>query len=52
MYKAFFNHLPGPFWLRIILMIILTLCLAAFLFEVAFPLIGEIMPNTESTVDA
>ena len=50
MYSAFFRHLPGPKWFRIIFMVILVACLIAFLMEVAFPIVSEYMENTGSTV--
>ena len=50
MYGAFFNHLPGPKWLRAIFMLILAACLVFFLMEVVFPMVSEYMENTESTV--
>lgn len=50
MYSAFFRHLPGPKWFRVIFMAILVVCLLAFLMEVAFPITSEYMNNTESTV--
>lgn len=50
MYSAFFRHLPGPKWFRILFMVVLVLCLLAFLMEVAFPIVSEYMTNTESTV--
>ena len=50
MYSAFFNHLPGPKWFRILFMGVLAVCLFVFLMEVAFPIVSEYMTNTESTV--
>lgn len=50
MYSAFFRHLPGPKWFRIIFMTLLAVCLIAFLMEVAFPIVFEYTNNTESTV--
>ena len=52
MYGAFFNNLPGPKWLRFLIMIFLFVCVMAFLIEVAFPMVEEVLPNTESTVDS
>ena len=50
MYSAFFRHLPGPKWVRVIIMIILAACIFGFLNEIAFPIVSQYLDNTESTV--
>lgn len=50
MYSAFFNHLPGPGWLRFLIMVILAACLVFFLMEVVFPMVSVYLENTNSTV--
>ena len=50
MYSAFFRHLPGPKWFRILFMGVLAVCLFIFLMEIAFPIVSEHLDNTGSTV--
>ena len=52
MYVALWRILPGPLWVRILLVLVL---LAAVLFVLAtwvFPWVDSIVSNQEATVDA
>lgn len=51
MYGFIFRLLPGPKWLRILLMILMALVVVAILFNWVFPAIAPFMPFNQGTLD-
>jgi hypothetical protein len=52
MYSALWKILPGPFWFRVIQVIILVTATVFVLFEWVFPWIAQTFLTEESTVDS
>ncbi len=50
MYGALWRILPGPAWLRIILLLIMIAAALYGLFWYVFPWVGQFVSPTESTV--
>ncbi len=50
MYGALWRILPGPAWLRVILLIILALAFVAALFTWVFPWVDVLVNPQESTL--
>lgn len=50
MYAAFWRMLPGPWWVRLLIVIALLVGVFFLLMEVVFPWIGPMMPWTEVDV--
>lgn len=50
MYAWIFRHLPGPVWLRVVLVLLVLAAVIAVLFTWVFPLIAPFMPFNGSTV--
>lgn len=52
MYGLLYRLMPGPVWLKIILLILLFLIVVAVLFTWVFPAIAPYMPFNQGTVGA
>jgi flagellar basal body-associated protein FliL len=52
MYAALFRALPGPLWLRIILLVVLALAVLAVLVIWVFPFVDQFVNNQDVTVAA
>ena len=50
MYAALWRVLPGPTWLRLLLLLLLAFAVVLVCFEWVFPLIARAMPLNEQTV--
>jgi len=51
MYAALWRVLPGPVWLRVILLIVLAAAVLAALVFWVFPWVQEILPQQDVTVE-
>ncbi|MGC5627846.1 hypothetical protein ACPYO6_06305 [Georgenia sp. Z1344] len=51
MYAAIFRALPGPRWLRAVLMAVLILAAVAALFVWVFPWVESMLPSADLTVE-
>ena len=51
MYAALWRVLPGPIWVRILLVVILLVAVLAVLGTWVYPWIDVILNNEEATVD-
>ena len=51
MYGALWRLLPGPAWLRAILLVVLAAAVVAACFLWVFPAIAPLMPFNDITVD-
>ena len=51
MYAAIWRHLPGPAWVRIVLVMLLFAAIVAALFTWVFPWAETWLPFTDVTVD-
>jgi hypothetical protein len=51
MYAAFWRALPGPVWLRIVLMLLLAAAVVFALFTWVFPWVDAIVNPIEVTVE-
>lgn len=52
MYAAFWRLLPGPWWVKLIIVLALLVGVFFLLMEVVFPAVGPLMPWTEVGVEA
>lgn len=52
MYAALWRILPGPLWLRILLVLVLLAAVLVVLSTWVFPWVDSIISNQEATVDA
>jgi hypothetical protein len=50
MYSALWRVLPGPIWLRILLLLVLLAAVLFVLAEWVFPWVQSLMPNPDGTV--
>ncbi|GII98835.1 hypothetical protein CLV28_2622 [Sediminihabitans luteus] len=50
MYGALWNAIPGPWWVRLIVMLALAAAVVAVCFEWVFPWLSEYMPLNQQTV--
>ena len=50
MYGWLWRHLPGPTWVRVIIVLVLLAAITAALFTWVFPEISPYMPFNETTV--
>ena len=51
MYGLLWRSLPGPVWLRVVLLAVLVVAVVAVLFTWVFPAIAPFMPFNDITVD-
>ncbi|MFE4465947.1 hypothetical protein ACFRCR_12595 [Oerskovia sp. NPDC056781] len=51
MYGALWRVLPGPAWLRVLLLLVLVAAVVLVCFEWLFPIVAEYMPFNETTVE-
>lgn len=51
MYGALWNVLPGPLWVRILLVLVLVAALLFSLVEWIFPWVNTLLPISEATVE-
>jgi hypothetical protein len=51
MYGALWRALPGPWWVRVVILLILTAAVLYGLFFYAFPWISELVNPQEVTVE-
>lgn len=51
MYGPLWRLLPGPAWVRAIIVLVVVLAVVAVLFQWVFPLIAPYMPFNNGTVD-
>ncbi|MBK0330896.1 hypothetical protein I8D64_05710 [Brachybacterium sp. MASK1Z-5] len=52
MYSWLFRHLPGPLWVRVVLVVALAVVLVGALFQWVFPAIAPHLPFDGGTVDS
>lgn len=52
MYGLLWRVLPGPAWLRVLLLLVLAVAAVAVLFQWVFPQIAPSMPFNNGTVEA
>lgn len=52
MYSWMFRHLPGPLWVRVVLVVVLAVVLVGALFQWVFPAIAPHLPFDGGTVDS
>ena len=52
MYAALWRALPGPWWVKLIIVLIFLVGIFFLLMEVVFPKIGPMMPWTEVGVQS
>ncbi|WP_169796244.1 hypothetical protein [Sanguibacter suarezii] len=50
MYALLWRALPGPAWVRVILLVLLAAAVVLVCFEWVFPAIADYMPFNEQTV--
>lgn len=50
MYAWIFRHLPGPFWLRLTISVLLAAGAVILLMEYVFPWLNQYNPLTDSTI--
>lgn len=51
MYGAFWRALPGPVWLKVLLVVVLVCAVVLVLFEWVFPAIAPHLPIDQQTVE-
>lgn len=51
MYAALWRALPGPGWLRVLLMLALAAVVVLALMQGVFPWVATVMPFNEQTID-
>jgi hypothetical protein len=51
MYSALWRVLPGPMWLKIVVLVVLAIAVLAVCVECIFPWIAESFIQQESTVE-
>ncbi|WP_165314287.1 hypothetical protein [Agromyces protaetiae] len=52
MYGALWRVLPGPWWLRVILLLVLAAALVYALFTWVFPVVDHLLNPIDVTVDS
>jgi hypothetical protein len=52
MYAALWHVLPGPWWIRVLLLLVLFALLLAALVTWVFPWVNEFVAPTDVTVDS
>jgi hypothetical protein len=50
-YGALWRVLPGPWWLRLLLLLVLLAAVLFVLVEWVFPLVNELVPAPDVTVE-
>lgn len=50
MYAWIFRRLPGPLWLRIVIVVALLAAVVLLLMEVVFPWVDQFSPLNDSTI--
>lgn len=50
MYRAFWRMLPGPTWLKAIIVVALLVAVFFLLMQVVFPWVSSMMPYTDVVV--
>lgn len=50
MYAALWRALPGPWWLRIVLLLIAAAAIVYALFTFAFPWVAELIAPQDATI--
>lgn len=50
MYSALWHLLPGPVWVRIVILLVATAALLFCLVEWVFPWVNTLLPSQEATV--
>ncbi len=50
-YGVLWRSLPGPLWLRLLLLLVLFAAVVAVLFIYVFPQVAPMMPFNDNTVD-
>lgn len=51
MYSALWRLLPGPWWVRLLLVLVLVAAVLAALVEWVFPYVNELLPAPDVTVE-
>ena len=51
MYGALWRVLPGPWWLRLLLLLVLLAAVLFVLVEWVFPFVNELVPAPDVTVE-
>lgn len=51
MYALLWRVLPGPTWVRVLLLLLLAVAVVAVCFEWVFPRIADYMPFNDQTVE-
>jgi hypothetical protein len=51
MYAALWHVLPGPWWVRVLLLLLVTAVVLAALVTWVFPWVNELVAPTDVTVD-
>lgn len=51
MYAALWRMLPGPWWVKLIITVVVLVAIFLLLMEVVFPYIGPMMPWTDVAVN-
>ena len=51
MYALLWRSLPGPFWLRVTIVVVLALAVVAACFRWVFPAIAPHLPFNDTTVE-
>ncbi|MGC1206770.1 MAG: hypothetical protein WA880_02310 [Ornithinimicrobium sp.] len=51
MYDALWRSLPGPVWLRLLMMLVMLTAVVVILFLWVFPEIAPLMPFNDNTVE-
>jgi len=52
MYGLLWRVIPGPAWLRVLLLLLLAAAVVAACFEWVFPWVSEYVPLNDNTVEA
>lgn len=52
MYAWIWRHLPGPAWVRALLLAVAAVAVVALLFLVVFPWLTPRLPFTDTTIEA
>ena len=52
MYAALWRRLPGPTWVRALLMLVLVVLVLAVCVQWLFPWVADVVPFNEQTVEA
>ena len=51
MYDWLWRHLPGPVWVRVVILVVVAAAVVAVCFLWVFPEIAPLMPFNDITVD-